>query len=109
MRNFRANCSVMNSVRFSAHQVRALTGLARLGSRFDAVIDQMLRGEPGGQNDPIRMASIHEFQAKKLGRLRGLPGVVILAKPVEADALAAPPRRPAEPRRPGRPWPTHSA
>jgi formylglycine-generating enzyme required for sulfatase activity len=90
---------------FSGRHVRALTGLAqaleRLGSRFDVAIDQMLAGAPATQSAPVRLAPIHASQAEKLGRRRGLSGVLILPGPVEADAPPAPPLRKVEPRRPG--------
>jgi formylglycine-generating enzyme required for sulfatase activity len=88
----------------SAPQVRALAGLAqalaRLGSRFDALIDQLLEGKPRRQSADVCLTPIHPFQAAKLGRRRSLSGIHVL--PVPTPASDAPPAlQQTEPRRQG--------
>jgi formylglycine-generating enzyme len=91
--------------RFSAFHIRALTGLgqalARLGSRFDVIVDQLLAGAPHGPNAPVLLASIQTVQAEKLKRRRGLSSILVLAGRPEAETPTPPPLRQAEPRRPG--------
>jgi formylglycine-generating enzyme required for sulfatase activity len=88
----------------SGPQVRALAGLAqalaRLGSRFDAMIDELLEGKPRRQTADVCLTTIHPFQAAKLGRRRGLSGIHVLHIP-EPTSTPPPALQQIEPRRPG--------
>ena len=88
----------------SGLQVRAFAGLAqalaRLGSRFDAIIDQLLEGKPQRPNAAVCLTPIHPFQAAKLGRRRGLSGIHVLPVPIPASD-PPPALQQTVPRRPG--------